>query len=73
MTLNTHPADRKEMVQAISAQMQLPAIYLRTPSYAYQIGAVTVNRDGGIVCDDAALLNSLKPMLIEHGWLARCV
>ena len=71
MTLNTHPADRKEMVQAISAQMQLPAIYLRTPSYAYQIGAVTVNRDGGIDCDDAALLNSLKPMLIEHGWLAK--
>lgn len=69
MTLNTHPEDRREMVRAISEQLQTPAIYMRTPTYAFQIGSVTVNRDGSVSCEDEALLASLRPMLIERGWL----
>ena len=69
MTLNTHPEDRREMVRTISEQLQTPAIYMRTPTYAFQIGAVTVDRDGSVTCEDEALLASLRPMLIERGWL----
>ena len=69
MTLRTNPADRKEMVQAISEQLGSPAIYLRTPTCAYRIGGLTVERDGSIVSDDDALLETLRPMLIERGWL----
>ena len=69
MTLSTHPEDRREMVRALSERLQTPAIYLRTPTYAFRIGGLTVNRDGSITGEDEALLESLRPMLIERGWL----
>ena len=69
MTLSTHPEDRREMVRALSERLQTPAIYLRTPTYAFRIGKLTVNRDGSIASEDEALLERLRPMLIEHGWL----
>ena len=69
MTLRTNPAERREMVQAISERLGSPAVYLRTPTYAYRIGGLTVERDGSIISDDDALLEALRPMLIERGWL----
>ena len=69
MTLLTNPAERREMVQAISERLGSPAVYLRTPTYAYRIGGLTVERDGSIISDDDALLEALRPMLIERGWL----
>lgn len=69
MTLQTNPAERREMVQAISERLGSPAVYLRTPTCAYRIGDLTVERDGSIVSDDDALLETLRPMLIERGWL----
>ena len=69
MTLSTHPEDMREMVRALLERLQTPAIYLRTPTYAFRIGSLTVNRDGSITGEDEALLESLRPMLIERGWL----
>ena len=69
MTLQTNPAERREMVQAISERLGSPAVYLRTPTCAYRIGNLTVERDGSIVSDDEALLETLRPMLMERGWL----
>lgn len=69
MNLNTQPANRKEMVKAIADFTTLQATYMFTPSYAYQIGPITVNRDGTITCHDEEMIEKLKPMLIEHGWL----
>lgn len=39
------------------------------PSAAYQVGPITVSRDGSIDCEDETMLSTLKPMLIERGWL----
>lgn len=69
MTLQTNPAERREMVQAISERLGSPAVYLRTSTCAYRIGGLTVERDGSIISDDDALLEALRPMLIERGWL----
>lgn len=69
MTLNTHPEDRKVMATAISEQLGLSAEYMRIPTYAYRIGEVTVNRDGTTESENSELLEQLKPMLIENGWL----
>ena len=69
MTLRTNPAERREMVQAIAERLGSPAVYLRTPTCAYRIGGLTVERDGSIISDDDALLEALRPMLIERGWL----
>ena len=69
MILNTHPENRKEMVKAICEMTGMNATYLFTPTYAYQIGLITVSRDGSINCDDEAMIEAIKPMLIERGWL----
>ena len=69
MILNTHPENRKEMVKAICELTGMNAMYLFTPTYAYQIGPITVSRDGSIDCEDEAMLSTIKPMLIERGWL----
>ena len=69
MILNTHPTDRKEMVKAISELTGLEASYLYMPTCAYQIGPVTVNRNGSITCDDESMIDTIQPMLIEQGWM----
>ena len=69
MTLQTNPADRREVVRAISERLGSPAVYLRMPTCAYRIGGLTVACDGSIVSDDEALLDGLRPMLMERGWL----
>ena len=69
MILNTHPENRKAMVKAICELTGMNAMYLFTPTYAYQVGPITVSRDGSIDCEDEALLETIKPMLIERGWL----
>ena len=69
MTLQTNPAERREVVRAISERLGSPAVYLRMPTCAYRIGDLTVERDGSIASDDGALLETLRPMLMERGWL----
>ena len=65
MTLQTTPADRREMVQAISERLNSPAVYLRTPTYAYRIGGLTVERDGSIDSDDEALAAVAERLRID--------
>ena len=69
MNLNTHPENRKDMVKAISELTELPSTYMGMPSAAFQIGPITVNRDGTTDCEDETMIETIKPMLIEHGWL----
>lgn len=69
MTLQTNPAERREVVRAISERLGSPAVYLRMPTCAYRIGGLTVERDGSIASDDGALLDGIRPMLMERGWL----
>ena len=69
MILNTHPENRKEMVKAICELTGLTSTYMGMPSAAYQIGSITVSREGSINCEDEAMLEAIKPMLIERGWL----
>ena len=73
MTLQTNPAERREVVRAISERLGSPAVYLRMPTCAYRIGGLTVESDGSIASDDEALLETLRPMLIERGWLTDAV
>ena len=69
MHIQTHPEDRKVMVKAISEFLGKPAEYLRTPTYAYQIGAVTVNHDGSVTCDNEGTAKALIPMLLDEDFL----
>lgn len=69
MKLNTQPANRKEMVRTISELTGLEATYMFTPTYSFQIGPITVNRDGTIDCEDETMIETIKPTLSENGWL----
>lgn len=68
MTISTQCTDRKDMVRAISEHTETPAVYLRTPTYAFQIGSLMVNRDGSITGEQDELKRIL-PLLREHGFL----
>lgn len=69
MTIATNTQDRKQMVNEISEHLGIPAVYLRTPTYAFQIGKLTVNRDASISAEDAADLEAIWPLLIEKGYI----
>ena len=69
MTIITNTTDRRQMVREISEHLSIPAVYLRTPTYAFQIGRLTVNRDASISAEDAADLDAIRPFLIEKGYI----
>ena len=69
MRIQTPRESRREIVGRISEHLGIPARYEGAPGFAYTIGEITVERDGGIVSGNDALLESLKPMLVEQGWL----
>ena len=60
MILNTHPENRKEMVKAICELTGMNATYLFIPTYAYQVGPITISRDGSIDCEDEAMIEAMK-------------
>ena len=69
MRIQTPRESRREIVGRISERLGIPARYEGAPGFAYTIGEITVERDGGIVSGNDALLEGVKPMLVEHGWL----
>ena len=69
MRIETHAADRKQVVWAIGGYLDKPVHYDGVPRCSYSIGPFTVERDGAVVCEDAAALNDLLPLLRERGWI----
>ena len=67
MTIQTNTTDRKALVKAIATELHTEARYLRTPTYAYQIGDFTVDRDGNIIGEDFAPLHDF---LLANGYIA---
>ena len=66
MTILTNTTDRKALVRAIAEELHTEARYLRTPTYAYEIGDFTVDRDGNIVGDD---FTPLMAFLLRNGYI----
>ena len=69
ITIATNCADRKEMVRKLSAHLGIPAVYLRTPTYAFRIGEITVNRDASVSGEREALLPAAE-FLMENGYIS---
>ena len=68
ITIATQCDDRKEMVRKLSAHLGIPAVYLRTPTYAFRIGEITVNRDASVSGEREALLPAAE-CLLENGYI----
>ena len=73
MTIYYNAQDRKPLVKAISEFTGADAVYMRTPTYAYQIDYFTVTRDGNLEFDDRAdseEIEKLIEFLSERGFVA---
>ena len=57
MTITTHTNDRKALAKAIAEELGTTAVYMRTPTYAYQIGDFTLDRYGNLIGEDFSPLN----------------
>ena len=60
--------DRKALVAAIENLTGDKAVYMRMPTCAYEIGDITVDKEGGVTCDDADKLERLIHNLIADGF-----
>lgn len=49
---NVSGADRKKLVEAISAASGYESKYLKTPTYGYQVGPYFISRDGVVEVDE---------------------
>ena len=65
MTITTNTTDRKALVKAIAEELGTESTYLRAPTYAYQIGDFTVDRDGNIIGED---FGALQDFLARNGY-----
>ncbi len=65
MTITTNTTDRKALVKAIAEELGTAPTYMRAPTYAYQIGDFTVDRDGNIIGED---FEALRDFLARNGY-----
>lgn len=73
MTIYYNATDRKPLVKAISEFTGTKPVYLKTPTYAYQIDYFTVTREGNLEFDDSADSEEIEKLieaLAQHGFIA---
>jgi hypothetical protein len=61
---------RKELVQAIAEITGEKADYMRMPTCAYEIGDITVDKDGSVTCEDEEKMQRVMEALNEKGFAA---
>lgn len=74
LDFNVTGAERKRLVQAISAHTGVNAKYLGAPSFAYQVDYFTIDRSGVVFFDDQAdseEIRSLVESLAHEGFVAQ--
>lgn len=65
---NVTGKDRKALVAAIAELTGDKAIYKYMPTCAYEIGDITVDKEGGVTCEDAEKLTRIIQSLIADGF-----
>ena len=74
MIIKYEATERKLLFKAVSDFTGAKAVYLRAPSYGYQIDYFTIDRDGNLVFDDSAdseKIEKLIEYLAEQGFVAK--
>jgi len=61
---------RKELVKAVSTILQTKAVYKRMPTCAYEIGNITIDKEGTLICEDDAKAERIAHDLIADGFTA---
>lgn len=65
---NVTGKDRKALVAAIAALTGDKAVYKFMPTCAYEIGDITVDKEGGVTCEDENKLERIIHNLIADGF-----
>ena len=53
ITINAQGAERKRLVQTISKWLDLPAKYCGAPTFNYEVGCITIGKEGNLTITDA--------------------
>ena len=67
---NVTGEQRKELVRAIGVILQVKPVYMKMPSCAYEIGDITVDKNGTLICEDDANAERIAHNLIVDGFTA---
>ena len=67
---NVTGEQRKELVKAIGVILQVKPVYMKMPTCAYEIGDITVDKEGTLVCEDSAKAERVAHNLIADGFTA---
>lgn len=67
---NVTGEQRKELVKAIGAILQVKPVYMKMPTCAYEIDDITVDKDGTFLCEDDAKAERIAHNLIADGFTA---
>ena len=67
---NVTGEQRKELVKAIGAILQVKPVYMKMPTCAYEIGDITVDKEGTLICEDDAKAERIAHNLIADGFTA---
>ena len=67
---NVTGEQRKELVKAIGAILQVKPVYMKMPTCAYEIGDITVDKEGTLICEDDANVERIAHILIADGFTA---
>ena len=67
---NVTGEQRKELVKAIGAILQVKPVYMKMPTCAYEIGDITVDKEGTLICEDDAKAERIAHDLIADGFTA---
>ena len=69
MRIQATAPDRKTLVKALAEHLGEEAVYCGPPSFAYTIGGVTVDREGGITLPEGTAPDGIGNFLVSKGWL----
>jgi hypothetical protein len=67
---NVTGEQRKALVKAIGAILQIKPVYMKMPTCAYEIGDIMVDKEGTLVCEDSAKAERVAHNLIADGFIA---
>ena len=70
MRIQATAPDRKSLVKALAEHLGETAVYTGPRSFAYKIGNVTVDREGGVILPEDMDPENIRGLLISNGWLA---
>lgn len=65
----TNAESRKNVVKALAEHLGEKAFYAGPPTFAYQVGNITVDREGKIILEDESRTEEITAVLTECGFL----